>query len=102
MIIVVTNIALIMIGISFLVNLYRVYVGPSTMDRVLALDNISSNVVGFLIVFAIQYNTRNFIDSMMVIAILSFIGTVAIAKYLAFGRIIDKYPEKKNVHGNYR
>jgi len=96
MITVVTNFALIMIGISFLVNLYRVYCGPSTMDRTLALDNISANVVAFLVIFAIQYRTRNFIDSMMVIAILSFIGTVAIAKYLAFGKIIEKYPERKH------
>ena len=102
MITIVTNIALVMIGFSFLANLYRVYRGPATLDRVLALDNISTNVIAFLIIFAIQSNTRNFIDSMMVIAILSFIGTVAIAKYLAFGKIIEKYPERKNDHRNYR
>ena len=96
----VSGIALIIIGISFLVNLFRVFIGPSVMDRVLALDNISTNVVAFLIVFAIYYSTRYFIDAMMVIAILSFIGTVAIAKYLAYGRIIEKNSEKNNANRN--
>lgn len=98
----VCEIALIMIGISFLVNLCRVFSGPSVMDRVLALDNISTSVVAFLIVFAIYYSTRHFIDAMMVIAILSFIGTIATAKYLAYGRIIEKNSERNNGNRNNR
>ena len=94
----VADIVLVLIGISFLVNLYRVFKGPSAIDRTLALDNISTNVVAFLIIFAIRYNTRNFIDAMMVIAILSFVGTVAVAKYLAYGKIIEKTSESSNDH----
>lgn len=92
----VADISLIVIGISFLVNLFRVFKGPSAIDRTLALDNISTNVVAFLLIFAIHYNTRNFIDAMMVIAISSFVGTVAVAKYLAHGRIIEKTSESSH------
>jgi len=98
MIRIVTDISLIIVGISFLVNLYRVFRGPSAMDRTLALDNISTNVVAFLIIFAIRYQTRNFIDAMMVIAILSFVGTIAISKFLATGKIIEKTSENSHDH----
>ncbi|MBN1348082.1 Na(+)/H(+) antiporter subunit F [candidate division KSB1 bacterium] len=92
----VTNFALIMISFSFAISLYRVIAGPTNIDRAVALDNMSSNVVAFIIIFSIKYATRHFIDAMMVIAILSFIGTIAFAKYLATGRIIDKKRGRKN------
>jgi len=86
----VTNFVLIMIGVSFAISLYRVVKGPTSIDRAVALDNMSSNVVAFIIVFSIRFATLHFIDAMMVIAILSFIGTVAFAKYIATGMIIEK------------
>lgn len=69
---------------------YRVIVGPSQPDRVIALDAIGTNIVGLILVLDIKSGTRDYVDAALVIALLAFMGTVALAKYLGGGTVIDR------------
>ena len=77
------------IGVSILLCLYRLIVGPATVDRVLALDTIMVNLLAFLVVLSIHWRTPVYLESVLVLALLAFVGTVAIAKALMRGRIIE-------------
>lgn len=67
----------------------RVYKGPTTPDRVMALDTVAVNVLAFIAVLSMHLNTEMFFDAVLVIAVIAFVGTVAIAKYLMKGDIIE-------------
>lgn len=85
----VTTIALFGVSISMVLCLYRLLAGPATVDRLLALDTIATNVIAFLIILSIRLGTDVYLESVMVLAVLAFVGTVAISKYLMRGKIIE-------------
>jgi multisubunit Na+/H+ antiporter MnhF subunit len=89
MIATVTLLVLSGIVLSILLSAYRVLWGPTIPDRVVALDNISTNIVAAIVVFAIRSQSALYTDVALVIAILSFLATVAAAKYLLRGTVID-------------
>jgi multicomponent Na+:H+ antiporter subunit F len=72
-----------------LVCAYRVVRGPSTPDRVVALDTIGTNVVAIAVLWAIQTARGLFIDVSLVLAIIGFISTIAVARYVTEGDIIE-------------
>ena len=59
------------------------------VDRLLALDTITVNVIAVLVVLSIRLGTDVYLDSVLVLALLGFVGTVTIAKALMRGRIIE-------------
>lgn len=85
----VTSTALIGLSISIALCVYRMLIGPATVDRLLALDTTATNVIALLVVLSIHLHTDVYMESVLVLAVLSFVGTVAIAKYLMKGKIID-------------
>ncbi|NWF49310.1 MAG: cation:proton antiporter [Ignavibacteriaceae bacterium] len=80
-----TNISVITIGLSILIIFFRLLVGPSIEDRIVALDLLSANAIAFIAVYAIQNKTTTFLDVGVILAILAFLGTVAFAFYLERG-----------------
>lgn len=86
---VVTSIALFGLSLSMALCLYRLLIGPATVDRVLALDAMATNVIALLVVLSIRLRTDVYLESVMVLAVLAFVGTAAISKYLMRGKIID-------------
>jgi len=56
--------------------------GPSLPDRVVALDLIAVTTAGFMTIYAIDTGQRVFLDAAIVLALISFLGTVAFAQYL--------------------
>ena len=86
---VVINIALIGLSVSLALCLYRLLIGPDSVDRLLALDTMSTNVIAVLVVLSIELRTEVYVESVLVLALLSFVGTVAISKYLMRGKIIE-------------
>ncbi len=80
------------ITLSVLLSAYRVLRGPTIPDRVVALDNIAVNLVAAIIVFSIYTQSALYMDVALVLAILSFFATVAAAKYLLGGTVIDGSP----------
>ena len=77
------------ITLSILLSAYRVLWGPTIPDRVVALDNIATNIVAAIVVFAIRSHSALYTEVALVIAILSFLATVAVAKYVLRGTVID-------------
>ena len=92
MIATVTLLVLSGITLSILLSAYRVLRGPTIPDRVVALDNISTNLVAAIVVFSIRSRSALYSDVALVIAILSFLATVVAAKYLLTGTVIDGSP----------
>jgi len=67
----------------------RVIIGPTVPDRVVALDTIATNVVAIAILFALATDEGLFITVALVLAIIGFISTVTVAKYVIEGDIIQ-------------
>jgi|SRR5699024_3279243 len=87
---VVTKFCLIGIAISLILLIYRVLVGPSNPDRATALDVIGICLMATAALTSILIVTTKLNDVILLIGILSFIGTLAIAKYIEMGVIIDR------------
>jgi multicomponent Na+:H+ antiporter subunit F len=66
----------------------RVVVGPTTPDRVVALDTIGTNVVAIAVLFAIATRQDFFVTVSLVLAIIGFFSTIAVAQYVTEGDII--------------
>ncbi|WP_062198777.1 monovalent cation/H+ antiporter complex subunit F [Massilibacterium senegalense] len=73
---------LIVISISMIMLLYRAIVGPTNPDRAVALDTLGVNIIAATGLLAIQLRSIELNDVILIIGILSFISTVAIAKFL--------------------
>lgn len=79
---IIVYISLGMIGLSMLLVLYRIIVGPAFEDRVVALDLISTSTIAFIAVYAIMTDTKIVLDVGIIIGLISFIATVGFAYYL--------------------
>lgn len=70
-------------------NVWRLLRGPDVMDRILALDTLYINATGALILYGLEIRNSHFFEAALVIALLGFIGTASLAKYLLRGDIIE-------------
>jgi multicomponent K+:H+ antiporter subunit F len=76
-------------ALALLMSGYRLLRGPSLPDRILALDTLYVNTIALLVLFGIQYRTQLVFEAALVAALLGFIGTVALSKYVTRGDIIE-------------
>ncbi|WP_226583233.1 Na(+)/H(+) antiporter subunit F1 [Halobacillus litoralis] len=83
-------IAIIAVAISVILLIYRAILGPTNPDRAVALDIIGINLMALAGLIAILLITTKFNDVVLLIGILLFIGTVALAKFLEKGVIIER------------
>ena len=74
------------IGLALLLRLVR---GPDPADRILALDTMYINTIALLIVYGIHAGLGIFFEAALLIALMGFISTVALCKYLLRGDIIE-------------
>jgi multicomponent Na+:H+ antiporter subunit F len=79
-------VTLTMLAVSAVLTFIRLVRGPTLPDRVIALDLIGVLIVCTLVVMAASTAERAFIDVAIVIALISFVGTVAYASYLERAR----------------
>ncbi|PLR66112.1 MULTISPECIES: Na(+)/H(+) antiporter subunit F1 [Bacillaceae] len=86
---IVLKVSLLIIALSTVLYLYRLIKGPSTPDRVIALDAIGINLIGITAIISVVLRTNAFLEVILVLGILTFIGTVAFAKFLEKGEIIE-------------
>lgn len=70
-------------------NLWRLFRGPDVTDRVLALDTLYINAVALLVLTSVAYGKELFFEAALLIALLGFVGTVSLAKFLLRGDIIE-------------
>ena len=78
-------IVLIALLISIAMAMIRVIKGPTAPDRIVGLDTINTIVIVGMVVFGTAFNEIIYIDVAIVYALLSFISTLFIAKYLEGG-----------------
>lgn len=69
-------------GLAFLLALVRFVRGPSRVDRVVAFDVLTVISITFIVLVALVENRGIYLDAALVYALLSFLGVIAIARYL--------------------
>lgn len=82
--------SLILLVLTILACLYRVWKGPSMPDRIQALDTIGITLVGGVAIFSVLLRTHAFLEVILIIGILSFVGTIAFARSLERGVVIER------------
>lgn len=80
--------AIVLVGLLCLLCSYRVIRGPTVPDRVVGLDAIATNVVAIAVLFALKTGRGLFVTVSLVLAIIGFLSTVAVAKFVTEGDII--------------
>ncbi|NLO76880.1 MAG: cation:proton antiporter [Methanomicrobiales archaeon] len=60
----------------------RLWLGPTSADRAVALDAVNTITVCAIIVFGVAFNETVFVDVAIVYALLSFVGTLWLARYI--------------------
>ncbi|MCU9947404.1 K+/H+ antiporter subunit F [Pseudomonas sp. PDM13] len=75
--------------IALLLTLARLVRGPCLPDRVLALDTLYVNAIAMLMLLGMWQGTNLYFEVALLIAVLGFVGTVAVAKYMLRGDIIE-------------
>jgi multicomponent K+:H+ antiporter subunit F len=76
-------------GVALLLALWRVIFAPGIADRVLALDTLFVNAISIIILFGMAGGTQLYFEAAMIIAMLGFVATVAYARYMLRGNIIE-------------
>jgi multicomponent Na+:H+ antiporter subunit F len=76
--------------ISMALAFIRLIRGPQAVDRVVALDLISVLIVAFLAAYAVQAGDTSFLDVAIAYALVAFLGTVALARFLMRSRLADR------------
>ncbi len=80
------NVALAVVTLSTVLVTYRVLRGPSWGDRIMAFDFLSANMVVLFVLAAVRWGYAAFLDAALVLALLGFLSTIALARYLLLGR----------------
>lgn len=83
------TVAFVCIAIALLLTCWRLLRGPSLPDRILALDTMYINTVALLVLIGIHQGLDVYFEAALLIALMGFVGTVALCKYLLRGDIIE-------------
>lgn len=78
-----------MLALAMVAASIRLFTGPRAQDRVLALDTLYVNGLLLLLTLGIRYGTRFYFDAALIIALLGFTATAALAKFLMRGEVIE-------------
>ncbi len=82
-------IAMALIILALVLNIWRVVIGPDITDRILALDTLYINAIALLVLLGIHMTSAAYFEAALLIAMIGFIGTTALCKYLLRGDIIE-------------
>ncbi|MEN3931447.1 K+/H+ antiporter subunit F [Microvirga sp. W0021] len=81
--------AQVLLACAMVIGAYRMLFGPKAQDRVLGLDNLYLNATMLLLTFGIRYSSTHYFEAALVIAMLGFVATAALAKVLMRGEVIE-------------
>ncbi len=82
-------IAFIVVVAAQIMSMIRLVIGPHTGDRILALDTMVVNAIGLVVLLGIAQGTRIYFEVSLIIAMLGFVSTVAYARFVLRGDIIE-------------
>lgn len=93
---------IVVMGASVLLCLYRIVRGPTLADRATAIDVIGIQLIGIVILLTMLSGSLLFVDGMLVLALLSFAGTIAMAQFIARPYVLrykaQSAPEEQEAH----
>lgn len=81
--------AILMVGLAIALNLWRLVIGPDATDRILALDTLTINAIGLVLMLGMALGSSLYFEAALLLAMMGFVGTVALCKYLLGGDIIE-------------
>ncbi|WP_394179710.1 K+/H+ antiporter subunit F [Yoonia maritima] len=77
------------LGLSQILSMVRLVIGPTPGDRILALDTMVINGIGIVIALGIYQGVQIYFEVSLLIAMLGFVSTVALARFILRGDIIE-------------
>jgi len=77
------------VGVAMLLSTWRLLRGPTVPDRILALDTLYVNTIALLILFGMHLESSVFFEAALIIAMLGFVGTVMLSKYVMRRDIVE-------------
>ncbi|MFK7940362.1 MAG: K+/H+ antiporter subunit F [Roseovarius sp.] len=77
------------LALGQVMSMLRLVLGPTPGDRILALDTMVINGLGLVIVLGIQQGVQIYFEVSLLIAMLGFVSTVALARFILRGDIIE-------------
>jgi multicomponent K+:H+ antiporter subunit F len=83
------TIAQLLLAVAMVITLVRLVVGPRAQDRVLSLDSMYVVALLLLITFGMRVGSVIYFEIALLIGLLGFVGTVALAKFLMRGEVIE-------------
>lgn len=89
MIDIVINISFVMVALALALSFIRLVLGPNMPDRILALDTLYINSIALLILLGIHLSSALYFEAALLIAVMGFMGTLALSKYLLRGDIME-------------
>lgn len=84
-----TTIAFVTLALGQILSMVRLMMGPTPGDRILALDTMVINALGLVVVLGIQHGVQIYFEIALLIAMLGFVSTVALARFILRGDIIE-------------
>jgi len=81
--------ALAMLAAALALNVWRLVRGPSAADRIAALDTAYINAVALLVLLGIARDSALYFEAALLIALLGFVGTVALCKFVLRGDVVE-------------
>jgi len=82
-------IAFVVVALCQIMAMTRVIKGPHTGDRILALDTMVINAIGLIVLMGLSQGIRIYFEVSLIIAMLGFLSTVAYARFVLRGDIIE-------------
>jgi multicomponent K+:H+ antiporter subunit F len=86
---IVVPVAMTLLGVALLLNAWRLFRGPDATDRILALDTLYINAAAMIVLYGVYIEGQYFFEAALLIALLGFVSTMALAKFLLRGDIIE-------------
>jgi multicomponent K+:H+ antiporter subunit F len=81
--------AFVIVGLCQIMSMVRLVIGPSTGDRIVALDTMVINAIGLIVLMGLSQGTRVYYEVSLIIAMLGFVSTVAYGRFVLRGYIIE-------------
>lgn len=83
------KIAFVTMALGQILSMVRLLIGPGVGDRILALDTMVINALGLVVLLGIHQGVQIYFEVSLLIAMLGFVSTVAVARFVLRGDIIE-------------
>jgi multicomponent K+:H+ antiporter subunit F len=83
------SVAIVAVTLAVALCAWRLFRGPELTDRILALDTLTMNAVALIVLLGIRWNTALLFEAALLLAMLGFAATVALARYLSRGDVVE-------------